>query len=145
MDSLSTQSQASNLIRPIEGRLLRQLERELDKYQSKVPGLEALIGDTGPYLEGILDNLSLSVANITNAHHDDNWLQFESDSESYFHNRQVDSQFESVSSQWRVNAFIVGASGSSYNSKSQLNFQKSTSNSIMRVKGELLRVTIKIV
>lgn len=122
---------------------IAKLVRERDDYQSKADRVISLIGDAGPYLGGIIDSSALSVANLTDANRDDSWLQFEFDSSSYRKNRNQYSRFDARTSSWKAKALFVSVSKSSSSFSSSNYFAQSISNSTVRVKGELLRVTIK--
>ena len=122
---------------------IAMLEKERDDYQRKADRVIALIGDVSPYLGGIIDDSALSVANLTDANRDNAWLQFEFDSSAYRQDRSQHSRYDARTSSWKAKALFVSISRSSRSSSSTNHFSKSVSNSTVRVKGELLRVTIK--
>lgn len=149
VESLVTQSQAysnfqfASYFTDSKEDYLAKLEEERDDYQSKANRVISLIGDAGPYLGSIIDDSALSAANLTDASRDDAWLQFDFDSSAYRENRAEYNRYDSRTSSWKAKVFFVRASGSSRSSSSARHFSKSVSNSTVKVKGELLRVTIK--
>ena len=152
VDSLASESEAfstyqyANYFDQSKADYVRQLEKKRDDYQVRANHISAALGDTSPFLGGIVDDSTLSVANVLDANtdnSDDRWFQFEFDSQSHYQDTQVSRQSESVSTQWKARAFFFSTSGSATKSNSKSHFEQSVSNSSIRVKGELLRVTIK--
>lgn len=161
VDSLMTESQAfSNFqfVRDFDGsedKYIEKLRKERDEYENKANRVRALIGDSSPYLDGIVDDSALSVANLTDANRDDSWLQFEYDSTATAGNAGIGTggtkQADSSVTQRLYTYYALSLPSATvrhvnYDSnryKSSLHFQRSVANSTVRVKGELLRVTIK--
>ena len=160
VESMISQSQAfssyqfANLFDQSKDDYVQELEKERGKYQDRANKITALMGDAGPYLGSLLDDSALSVENITDANRDDSWFQFEFDSQSYMENKPFSAQSESVTNQWpaKVSVTVKGntktvtsikAGSSVVSSRRKYHFERSMSNSTVRVRGELLRVTIK--
>ena len=122
---------------------INYLQKEKAALDVQGQKIHALLSDTGPYLGGILDSSQLTVANITDAHKDDQWMQFEFDYDSYQMNKNDEETSESIVAHMSFHVlFFSGGGDYSYNKNTEDHNQK-FSKSSMRVKGEFLRVNIK--
>ena len=122
---------------------INYLQREKSALDAQGLRIQALLGDTGPYLGGFLDSSTLTVANVTDARKDDQWTQFEFNRDLYQKSTSQKSKSESVTSQWSFNWFFVGGSGEYSHHRSTSSYRDQILESNMQVKGEFLRVTIK--
>ena len=152
VESLATESQAysdfqfASYYTDSKTDYIAMLEKERDDYQRKADRVIALIGDVSPYLGGIIDDSALSVANLTDANRDNAWLQFEYDSSTSRQHGSQHSRHNARTLSWTADPLTLtfeSTSSSSRSSSYARHFSKSVSNSTVRVKGELLRVTIK--
>ena len=61
---------------------INHLQRKKSALDTQGLRIQALLGDTGPYLGGFLDSSTLTVANVTDARKDQ-WMQFEFNRDLY--------------------------------------------------------------
>ena len=121
---------------------INYLQREKSALDTQELRIQALLGDTGPYLGGFLDSSILTVANVTNAR-DDQWMQVEFNRDLYLRTTSQKSKSDSVTTQWGNNGlFVSGSVGFSYH-RNLGSYRDQILKSNMQVKGEFLRVTIK--
>ena len=122
---------------------IRHLQAEKDSLDAQASTISALLGEASPYLGGILDAPSLEVAGLADSHADDEWMQFEYDSNSFEENKHTEQTSLSVTAQMSFHILFFGGHGEYSYSKDTAHLNDQLAKSTMRVKGELLRVTIK--
>ena len=112
VESMISQSHAfstyqfANLFDQSREDYIQGLVTERTKYQRRADRIQALMGDAGPYIGGLLDF----------SRRDDNWLQFEFNSKSESVKTDASAKFESVSSKW-WGGFPTSSSGRNTKSK----------------------------
>lgn len=114
--------------------------KDLEEKKQKVE--DALI-DVDPLVGGILNADPITIASIRDAHADENWMEFQFNSDEYKSSSTYSSSYSQFSSSSRVNAWFVSGGHSYSRSRSQQNYESDMSQSSMNVKGKLLRVHIK--
>ena len=114
--------------------------KELEGKKQKVE--DALV-DVDPLVGGILNADPITIANIRDAHADENWLEFQFNSDEYKRSSTYSSKYSQFSSRSRVGGWFFSAGHSYSRSTSQRSYESDMSQSSMNVKGKLLRVHIK--
>lgn len=123
--------------------LVEQLVKEKVSYETQIRKISALLSESSPYLGGILDASPLAIANLSDSYRDDQWLQFEYDSESSYENENEEKTSLSVTAHMHFGGFFFGGGADYSHTKQTDDYNQKLANSKMRVKGELLRVGIK--
>jgi len=122
---------------------LKSLQNQKDKLETQLQSIESLLGESTPYLGGLLDATPLEVASLQDTYRDREWLQFDFDSSQYEEQKDAESTSESITAQMSFHVLFFHGSGSySYNKQTTYNSDQ-LAKSRMRVKGEMLRVNIK--
>ena len=122
---------------------INYLQREKSSLNSQMKRVETLLGASSPYLGGLLDDSTLAVSNLSLATRDQQWLQFEYDSESSFVDEKSKNTMTSIQARARFRFFFFSAGGSYSSQKNTADYSKKMAESKLRVRGELLRVNIK--
>ena len=113
--------------------------KELEEKKQKI---EDALTDVDPLVGGILNADPITIANIRDAHADENWLEFQFNSEKYRRSSSYSRRYSQFSSS-RVRGWFYRRRSSYYSSTSQQTYASDMSQSSMNVKGKLLRVHIK--
>ena len=121
----------------------KALQVQKNKLEVQLQSVESLLGEATPYLGGLLGASPLDVASLQDTYRDREWLQFEFDSKQYYEQRDTQSTSESVTAQMNFHFLFFHAGGSYSSNKETTNDSDQLAKSRMRVKGEMLRVTIK--
>ena len=122
---------------------IKYLKGQRDKLSVQQSKLHAMLGETDPFMDGILEADQLAIANLSDTYKDDNWLQFSFDSAEGYENTYHSSFSESNSAAGGIHFFHIGGSYTHSKQTSQLNFNQQLASSQMKAKGKLLRVNIK--
>ncbi len=125
------------------GNYVKSLKKEANRLNDEISRIYSLLGESSPYLGGIIDASPLAVANLTEEFKDNQWLQFEYESSEDF--RQTDDSHETSSSSTSGGAsfFFFGGSGSSSSEFDERKHENKLAMAKISIKGELLRVNIK--
>ncbi len=116
---------------------------KINELEGKKQKVEDALTDADPLVGGILNADPIVIASIRDAHADENWMEFQFDSEEYKSSSESSSSYSQFSSSSRVNAWFVSGGHSYSRSSSQSSYESDMSQSSMKVKGKLLRVHIK--
>ena len=120
------------------------LEAQKEQLQILAGAISGRLGTTAPYLGGLLNDPALEVDSFQDASDDqNNWLQFQFNSEEYDDQKHQASTHESVSAGGGLHFFFFSVSGSYSYQKDTSDFSEQLAQSKMRVKGEMLRINIK--
>ena len=126
-----------------DGMYVQSLKQEADHLRDESSKIYSLLGETSPYLGGIIDSSPLAIANLTDEYKDDEWLQFEFNSAESYHRSDDDKESVSIASNFGGHFLFFGGS-SSYSSQTDTHaHEEKLALSNLKAKGELLRVNIK--
>ena len=116
---------------------------KISDLEEKKQKVEDALSDVDPLVGGILNADPITIASIRDAHADENWMEFQFNSDEYKSSSTYSSSYSQFSSSSRVNAWFASGGHSYSTSKSQRSYASDMAQSSMNVKGKLLRVHIK--
>ena len=114
--------------------------RDLEDKKHKV---EDALTDADPLVGGVLNADPITIAGIRDANADENWLEFEFNSEKYKSSSSSSRSYKQYSASVQVNGWFARGGYSYSSSRSRSSYASDMSQSAMNVKGKLLRVHIK--
>ena len=119
---------------------LRTQKEELMKQRQLI---QAKLGRVDPLVGGVLNMDSLAVASIIDSHKDDQWMQFEFDTEDYRRDTHFKSTTKSIELSVGVGIPLFNIGYSHTDSKTNESYQENVAQASLKAKGKLLRVFIK--
>lgn len=122
---------------------ISHLENERSQLTTQSRKIEGYLSGSSPFLGGLIDSSPLAVSNLTDAYRDNEWMQFDYDSKSYFKNQDEETTSESFKAHGRFHFFFVSASVDHTYNKNTHDYSQALAQATLKVKGELLRVNIK--
>ena len=116
---------------------------KISDLEEKKQKVEDALFDIDPLVGGILNADPIKIASIRDAHADENWMEFQFNSDEYKSSSEYSDSYSQFSSGSRVNTWFASAGYSYSRSKSQQSYASDIAQSSMKVKGKFLRVHIK--
>lgn len=119
------------------------LQAQLAELVQKRGLILGALGQIDPLVGSILNTDPVVIAGIIDSHKEENWMEFQFNSEEYKSSNSYSSSYKQYSSRARVGGWFASAGYSYSRSSSRQRYESDMAQASFKAKGKLLRVHIK--